>query len=149
MTTSELALSSVAWPTLSTTKHDILSAVSEKISVGSGKMKGHYLRTLDKVADEASFELLMLDTHDTTRAAENGLRSSGLIYVFEAHRTNGAWSSSRTLAKINIIKHIRDEGMQEENVVFYATVQCRSPEDVDDPISDDAIPFWLRSNYSR
>ncbi|KAH9022726.1 hypothetical protein EDB84DRAFT_491215 [Lactarius hengduanensis] len=75
MTTSELALSLVAWLAASATKHDIPSAVSEKIFVGSGKLKGHDIRTLGKVVDEADVVLLMLDAHDTTGAAANWSRS--------------------------------------------------------------------------
>ncbi|KAH8996045.1 hypothetical protein EDB92DRAFT_1943016 [Lactarius akahatsu] len=65
----------LAWLTASTTNHGIPSAVSEKLSVGSDKMKGHYIRTLGKVVDEADIVLLMLDAHDTTLAAANWSRS--------------------------------------------------------------------------
>ncbi|KAH9178941.1 hypothetical protein EDB89DRAFT_1929212 [Lactarius sanguifluus] len=50
---SELTLSSLAQLTVSTGMHDIPSAVSEQAYVGNSKMKGHYVRTLRKVADEA------------------------------------------------------------------------------------------------
>ncbi|KAH9012270.1 hypothetical protein EDB84DRAFT_1680745 [Lactarius hengduanensis] len=46
---------------------DTPSAVSEQASVGSGNMKGHDIRTLRKVADEADAVLLVLDAHNTNR----------------------------------------------------------------------------------
>ncbi|KAH8979750.1 hypothetical protein EDB92DRAFT_1954696 [Lactarius akahatsu] len=46
---------------------DTLSAVLERLSVGSGKMKGHYICSLRTVADEADVVLLVLDAHDTNR----------------------------------------------------------------------------------
>ncbi|KAH9169667.1 hypothetical protein EDB89DRAFT_2072778 [Lactarius sanguifluus] len=67
MTTSELTLSSLAWLTASAAMRDTPSVVSERLSVGSGKMKGHYICSLRKVADEADVVLLALDTHDTNR----------------------------------------------------------------------------------
>ncbi|KAH9168541.1 hypothetical protein EDB89DRAFT_2072599 [Lactarius sanguifluus] len=60
--TLELTLSSFAWLTASATKRDIPSAVCGQPSVGSGKMKGHYIRTLDVV-------LLVLDAHDGAAAS--------------------------------------------------------------------------------
>ncbi|KAH8986777.1 hypothetical protein EDB86DRAFT_2832552 [Lactarius hatsudake] len=62
--------------TASATKHGIPSAVSEKVSVVSGKMKGHYIRTLGKVIDEADIVLLMLDAHDPTAASWSRSRCS-------------------------------------------------------------------------
>ncbi|KAI9433143.1 hypothetical protein H4582DRAFT_2061190 [Lactarius indigo] len=53
MMISDLTLSSLAWLTASGVIHDIPSTVSEQASVGSGKMKGHHIRALRKVADEA------------------------------------------------------------------------------------------------
>ncbi|KAH9169203.1 hypothetical protein EDB89DRAFT_1908741 [Lactarius sanguifluus] len=67
MTTSELTLSSLAWLTASAAMRDTPSVVSERLSVGSGKMKGHYICSLRKVADEADVVLLALDTYDTNR----------------------------------------------------------------------------------
>ncbi|KAH8986820.1 hypothetical protein EDB86DRAFT_2832579 [Lactarius hatsudake] len=44
--------------------HTIPSAVSDQASVGGGKMKGNYIRTLRKVTDETDVVLLVLDSHD-------------------------------------------------------------------------------------
>ncbi|KAH8985054.1 hypothetical protein EDB86DRAFT_2393179 [Lactarius hatsudake] len=57
---SERTRSSLARLTASATMRDTPSAVSEQASVGSGKMKGHRIRTLDAV-------LLVLYAHDTNR----------------------------------------------------------------------------------
>ncbi|KAI9433132.1 hypothetical protein H4582DRAFT_2061182 [Lactarius indigo] len=46
----------------------------ERVSVRSGKMKGHYIRTLCKVTDKAGIVLLVLDPHDTTGAAASRSR---------------------------------------------------------------------------
>ncbi|KAH8985064.1 hypothetical protein EDB86DRAFT_2833282 [Lactarius hatsudake] len=44
--------------------HTIPSAVSDQASVGGGKMKGNYIRTLRRVTDETDVVLLVLDSHD-------------------------------------------------------------------------------------
>ncbi|KAH9013377.1 hypothetical protein EDB83DRAFT_2529581 [Lactarius deliciosus] len=67
MTTLELTLSSFAWLTASVAMRDIPSAVRGQTSVRSGKMKGHYIRTLDVV-------LLVLDAHDRAAAAASWSR---------------------------------------------------------------------------
>ncbi|KAH9013379.1 hypothetical protein EDB83DRAFT_290180 [Lactarius deliciosus] len=46
------------------TMHTVPSVVSDQVSVGSGKVKGNYIRTLRKVTDEADVVLLVLDLHD-------------------------------------------------------------------------------------
>ncbi|KAH9168543.1 hypothetical protein EDB89DRAFT_2231771 [Lactarius sanguifluus] len=60
---------SAAQPTARRSNDD--SEQTQEASVGSGKMKGHGIRTLRKVADEADAVLLVLDAHDTNRGRGN------------------------------------------------------------------------------
>ncbi|KAH9169764.1 hypothetical protein EDB89DRAFT_2072615 [Lactarius sanguifluus] len=66
---------------------DIPSDVSGRASVASGKMKGHCICTLRKVADQTDAMLLVLDAHDTTGAAASLSRcrceeDKRLVFVF-------------------------------------------------------------------
>ncbi|KAH9048617.1 hypothetical protein EDB83DRAFT_2317365 [Lactarius deliciosus] len=78
---SEQTLPSFAWLTASATVRDIPSTVLGQTSVGSGEMKGHYIRTLDVV-------LLVLDVHDRAAATASWSRwrceveDKRLVFVF-------------------------------------------------------------------
>ncbi|KAH9160121.1 hypothetical protein EDB89DRAFT_947150 [Lactarius sanguifluus] len=87
--TSEHTLPSLAWLTASAIMHIIQFAVSEQASVGSSKMKEHYICLIPKVDCGADVLLLVPGSHDPVGAAASRSRRRGAKW-----RASGSYSCS-------------------------------------------------------
>ncbi|KAH9058942.1 hypothetical protein EDB83DRAFT_2520695 [Lactarius deliciosus] len=125
--------------------HDVPSAVSEKISVGSGKINGHCIRTRRKVSDEVNVVLLMPDAHDTPHDSETPFPSIPAGQDTSIGR--GRFPERRQSNIINALKRIRRpreasliETREYRDKKWFSILlhNVVKPEDVDDP-SDNAF----------